>query len=436
MGRTLRPGEGPLVLWAAAWFFSLLASYFLLRPLRESFGLDGGLDTLPWLFLTTLAVMLVANPIYGAVVSRVPRARFVRGVHGFFQASMLLFTALLLLVPPAGSVWIGRAFFVWVSVFNLFAVAVFWSLLADSFTVEQGRRLYGWIGVGGTAGALAGAGLATLLPAVADGTGVDVAQLAAWMPCATALLLEVARRCEGRLERAADGLARERGQADGSAGLAGERVGGQALDGLREIARSPYLLGVCLYLFLGTLTGTLLYFMQAGIVDARFATRGERIAAFGQIDVCVQGATLLIQLFFTARVLGSMGVGFTLALLPVVSAGGFAGLLALSSFPVLFGAQVTRRSSQFALAKPARELLFNVLTRSEKYKAKAAIDTFVYRLGDTLGALLALGLGAATTGATFAGVLALSLCALWWITAMALGRAQAARARRGLPAPT
>ncbi len=418
-------------MWAGLWFFALLSATAVVRPLREAFGVEGGVDRLPWLFGATLVAMLVAQPLYAAWVSRRSRERFVATLHRGLAACLLGVAALLVWLPAGEQLWLGRAFYVWVSVFNLFAVATFWSVLADTFTVAEGTRLYGWIGVGGTAGAVAGAGAAAFLPSLAAALGLSFDQGLPALPVLSAALLEVGRRCERRLEAAA----RRRPGPPGAGARVGAPLGGGPLDGLREVARSPYLAGVCAYLLLGTLTATLLYFVQAGIVAATFADRAARLVAFGWLDVGAQGLTLLLQLFLTARVIGGWGIGPTLALLPLVGLTGFGGLLALPAFGVLCAAQVGRRATQHALSKPARELLFNALTRSEKYKAKAVIDTLVYRLGDLVGALLALALGASVAGATPALLLALALCAAWVGVALALGRAQARRAALAAGAP-
>jgi AAA family ATP:ADP antiporter len=216
-------------------------------------------------------------------------------------------------------------------------------------------------------------------------------------------------------------------------------VGGRALDALGELRRSPYLRRVCAYLLLGTVTGTLLYFAQAAIVERR-AGSGARVEAFAWIDLSAQGVTLLVQALFTARIVRGLGVGGTLALLPLVTVAGFSALIAAPVYGVIFAVQTARRAGQYALATPAREVLFQVLTRSEKYKAKALIDTFVYRFGDLLGALLVIGLAGlglgGVAGAATGGAIAIGLCVAWVGVALALGRSLRRREEaqpRGIP---
>jgi AAA family ATP:ADP antiporter len=417
------------VLWAAAWFFFVLSSYFPLRSLREAFGIQDDLARLPWLFLATLLVMLLANPLYGALVSRLPRRVFIDRVHHFFALNMIVLAGLLLWPRTAGSPWLGKAFYVWVSVFNLFINAVFWSRLVDGFSAGQGKRLYGRIGVGGTLGAIAGAWGATQAGGLAGALALEVETIHALFPLLSAALLEAGLLCEHRLARSSGADARAAAR---EAQAEEARIGGRALDGLREIARSPYLGGISTYLLLGTITGTLLYFAQAAIVKGLFATRGEQVDAFARIDLWAQTATLGIQVVLTAPLIRLLGIGRTLALLPLVSVAGFGALWVLPTFATLAVVQVVRRGVQYALAKPAREVLFSPLSRSEKYKAKTAIDTFVYRTGDALGAGAQIGMKALGAVA-HAGPLAIFLSLAWTGTAFGLGRAHRRRAAGRVP---
>jgi AAA family ATP:ADP antiporter len=281
--------------------------------------------------------------------------------------------------------------------------------------------------VGGTLGAIAGAAGATQAGAVAEALSISPETMLGILPLCSALLLEAGLRCERRLAHAsgADARASLR-EAEAEEAL----IGGRALDGLREIARSSYLRGIAAYLLLGTLTGTLLYFAQAEIVQRNYATQGDRVDAFARIDLWVQTATLAIQLFLTAPLIRVLGIGLTLALLPLLAAAGFGALWVVPTYATLAVVQVARRSGQYALAKPAREVLFSPLTRSEKYKAKAAIDTFVYRAGDALGAGARIGLDALGAAAWAAGALALLLSLAWTGTALRLGRLHRHRTAR------
>jgi len=426
----IQPGELRIVRLAGAWFFFVLAGYSILRPLREQMGVAGGVRNLPWLFLCTLGVMLLAQPLYGRAVSKLPRGRFIPRVYRFFMGHLLVFFVVMVALPDDAQLWVGRAFFVWVSVFNLFVISVFWSFLAENFASARAKRLYAWIAVGGTLGSIAGSAVTWIVTRYVASDGGPLGEAALpWLLPLSILLLELAVRYSQRLAQA---LGAERSPERPVPDDARERaLGGGALDGLVQVVRSPYLLKICLFLLCYSVTGTLLYFLQAGIVADFFDSRADRTQAFALIDLVTQLATLITQVFLTPRLIASAGIGRTLGVLPLTAAFAFLALAfapAAYAFQVLVVAQVLRRSARYAVTKPAREVLFSVVERSEKYKAKAAIDTFVYRSGDVLGAgaqkvaeFLGMGLGSLA-------VAALPVTAGWALLALVLGRDQARRA--------
>lgn len=401
----LRTGEAGALASAFAMFFCLLCGYTLLRPLRDAMGLVGGSGHLPWLFTATFLAMLALVPVFGRLSGRLPPRRFVPLVYRFFALNLLAFSVLAWLDVRA--VWVARVFFVWISVYNLFVLSVFWSVLADSFTPEQGRRLFGVVAAGGTAGTLAGPALAALLaPAIG----------AAGLTLIAAALLEAAVFAYARLI-ASQG---------GGEHPAHRTVGGGVWGGLRAIARSPYLAAIVLYMLLHTTAATLIYFEQARIVAAHWSDTGERTRFFAVVDLAVSVLTLALQLGVTARLIRRIGVGGALALLPLAALGAFAAL-ALDPRPLVLGiAQGLRRSVDYALSRPAREVLYTVVDREAKYKAKSAIETVVYRGGDAASGWLAALLAGAGGGAVALGA---ALPALGWaLLSLWLGRRQAARA--------
>jgi ATP:ADP antiporter, AAA family len=422
----VRPAERRALLLAFVFHFAVLASYYVLRPIRDEIGAAGGLENLSWLFTATLVAMLGANVLFGAAAARLPRRRFIPLAYRFFIATLGAFF-LLMQVEPAGVVsWVGSAFYVWVSVFNLFVVSVFWAFMADLFDAEQGKRLFGFVAVGGTLGAIVG-GLVTAQL-------VDVVGTAALL-VVSALLLEVAVWCvksfpedssfPRRRESNSELDARLRGRDDGSPEWP---LGGTFWSGIAHVFRSPYLLGICGFMLLHSVTSTLVYFQQADIAGQAFADRTARTAFFAQLDIAVNVLTVLMQLFLTGRLLKWLGVGLTLALLPLVSLGGFVAMALAPSLALLAAFQIARRAVNYAVSRPAREVLFTVLPREDKYKAKAFTDTFVYRAGDQVGAwsypaLRALGFGLA--GVSAVGI---PLAAGWVGLSVWLGRRQAGAA--------
>jgi AAA family ATP:ADP antiporter len=387
----VREGEVRALLLAFAYFFSLLLGYYLLRPIREEMGIRADVAKLHWLFTATFAAMLVAVPLYSAVVARVPRRRAVPWVYRFFLLHLLAFWALLRFgVAP---VWTARAFYVWVSVYNLFVVSVFWSLLADLFTSRQGKRLFGFVAAGGSAGALLGSALVAALVG-----RVGVANLL----LLSAAFLEASALCAAALARWAPGAG-----VGGAAPRDGGPLGGSAFAGFASVVRSPYLLAVAGQFVLFSLGSTFLYFNLARTVAASFPDAAARAALFAKVDLAVNVGALATQSLATGRIVAAIGLAGALVLVPALTAAGFA-LAALAPGPWTFGAfQVIRRAAHFAVDRPSREVLFTVVPREDKYKAKAFIDTFVYRGGDTvsgwLHAALAAG-GLALSGLSLAAV--------------------------------
>jgi len=407
------PQERAAALWSFAYFFTLLAGYYVLRPLRDQMGIAGGVKNLPWLFTATFLTLVVAQPLYGALVAKLPRARFIPIVYHFFVANLVLFW--LLLTLDVAAVIVARVFFVWVSVFNLFAVAVFWSFMADLFTAEQGKRLFGFIGAGGTAGALLG-------PIITIALSVPLGRVNLLL--AAVVLLELAVFCVHRLERAATERAATPAEP--------RRVGGNAFAALPELIRSPYLAGVALWVSLLSFGATIVYLEQANIVAAAVHDRDTQTRIFAGIDLAVNLLTLATQIFATGQVLKRFGTGIAAGALPAVYVVGFAALAAAPTLAVVLVLQVAQRWMNFAIANPARQVFFTVVGREEKYKAKNLIDVVIYRGSDALygwvfDSLQGLGL---KLGAI--ALAALPVAAGWLILSRVLGRAQERRA--ALPA--
>ena len=418
----VRPEEAAIVLLSAAYFFCILSAYYVIRPIRDQMGVAGGVENIPWLFTATLAGMLIAHPVFASLVSRWPRRRFVTVTYRFFMLCLLVYFFLLNAVPPgAAEVWAGRSFFVWTSVFNLFVVSVFWSFMTDIYRERQSRRLFGLIGVGGTLGGIVGSSITAFLIGA-----LDLATLL-WF---SILLLEGAVLCVKALDRrVGSGRADsdighgDSSQADADSGRA-SAIGGSALDGIKRVAGSPYLLGICAFMLLFTIGSTFLYNIQAEIIERTFATEDERTSVFARIDLAVNSLTLLTQLLLTGRILKWFGVGVTLAILPILSMVGFLALGAAPVFVVFVVFQILRRAGNFAVAIPAREVLYTVLPRRDKYKAKNFNDTFVYRAGDQVGAWSFAGLGALGLSTAAMSLSMIPVAGLWLVVALWLGKRQ------------
>jgi AAA family ATP:ADP antiporter len=395
----VREPEARALAWSWLYVFALFLAYHVLRPIRDELGVSAGIENLPWLFTGTMLAMLAVNPLFAYAVRRWTRERFIAVSYRFFMLNLLIFMVLLAMSTPEQHVWVGRAFFIWVSVFNLFVVSVFWSFIVDVFNTEQGARLFGILATGATLGGIAGSAF----------TSGFVGKLGQnWLLLASILLLEVAVLASRRLS-AITTVFREKVQNDD----AYKPVGGGIFNGISHTFRSPYLLGIAFFILFYTITSTILYFQQATIVATNITDRSARTAFFANIDFWVNVVTLVIQLFFTGRLMARLGIAAMLCILPFISLAGFAALASYPTIVVFVVVQVVRRVSNFALARPAREVLFTSVTREDRYKAKSFIDTVVYRGGDQIASWAytgLMGLGLTVPGVA---VIAVPLSAVW-----------------------
>jgi len=420
-----REEVGPTLV-AGLFFFCVLTALMVIRPAREALGMQRGIEALRWLFVGTVLVTLLVNPVFGWLVSRFRRLVFINATYLFFAAGLVAFYLLLVLTPENIGQLTGQIFYVWFSVFNLFATMLFWALMADRFTLEQSKRLFGAIAVGGTLGAIFGPWLASQL-AKPFGTPVLLLVAAGFLLLALAAAWWITRL---RPEVSQSGAAREEHAV----------IGGSAWQGLRSVARSPYLLAICGYVLILAVMVTFLYFTRLQMVAALGTDVDMRTTMFANIDLITQVTTLVLQLIVTGHLMKRLGVPMTLALLPLTAALGFVGLAIVGSLAALIGFEAAFRAVQRGVMRPARETLFTVVPRADRYKAKAFIDTFVYRTGDLVGAQTEGLLGRLGMGLGALASVALPLAAAWMVLGLWLGRAQRARANvtdaqpEGMPA--
>lgn len=408
-----RADELPAVFAGFALFFCLFAGYFMLRPIRETMGITAGVDKLQWLFSATFVTMLLAVPLFGALCARVPRRRLLPWVWLFFAANLLAFS--FGFWRDAGDVWLARVFYVWLSVYNLFVVSLAWSLLADVFRPEQAKRLFAPMAagasVGGLAGPLLGAGLVAYI-GLAGLAIVSACFLGATLFAVFALLRW--RAVAGAGEAAA---------ADDS----GRPMAGGVLEGMALIARSPYLLGIAVFVVLLATTSTFLYFEQARLVAQAFPDRVAQTQVFALIDALVQGLTIAVQVFVTGRLAQRYGVTVLLVAVPVLVALGLALLALAPVFAVLAAVMVLRRVGEYGLVRPGREMLFVKLDAATKYKAKNVIDTVVYRAADAVSGWVKTGIDALGVGAWLVALAGSAVALAWAGVGWRLGRGSESR---------
>jgi len=402
----VKPDEIRALVLAFVFNFVVLGGYYVIRPIRDEIGADRGVENLPWMYTGTLIGMLIANALYAAIVARMSRRRFIPVAYRFAIANLFVFFLLMRWMPAAQErAILAPVFFIWVSVFNLFATTMFWSFMADVFNPEQGKRLFGFIAVGGSIGGIAG-GFVTSSLAGKLSTGLFL--------LITAVMLEIAAQCVRRFpvsSRTHDHQSEE-------------PIGGKLWEGATHIARSPYLLGLAAFLIIYTITNTWAYFQQSDLTGHQLHDRAARTSFLANIDIAVNTITVMIQVFLTGRLMKWFGVGITLVLMPLLSGVGFAAIGFAPILTVLATFQILRRATGFALLRPAREVLFTVLRREDKYKAKSLIDTFGYRLGDITGAWsypLMQWFGLGLVGVSWVAV---PFAAIWCVLSIWLGRKQ------------
>jgi AAA family ATP:ADP antiporter len=415
----VKPNELRALWLSFLFFFVILAGYYVIRPVRDNIGATN-FENLWWMFTVVLVTMIVANAAFSAIVARMPRRRFIPTAYRFFITNLIIFFLLMLIMPPGKQPWLDICFFVWVSVFNLFNTTIFWSFMTDLFTTEQGKRLFGFIAVGGSLGGILGPIItATLAQRISTGLLLLIC----------ALMLEIAAQTVRFFPADFRGRHRQDAETSGSeeAVAAEKPIGGGIWEGVTHIARSPYLFGLLLFILLYTLTSTWTYFQQSQLTKVAFTDRGARTAFFARLDLSVNTLTLLMQLFLTGRMMKSLGVTTTLISMPVLSLVGFAAIGYAPVLTTLAIFQVLRRATTFAFMRPAREVLFTVLKREDKYKAKSFIDTFGYRCGDQLGSWSYEALHVRPLGLSLSAIsyIAVPVVAGWCVLGVWLGRRQA-----------
>jgi len=412
-----RPQELAGAFAAFATAFAMFSAYGILRPIRETMGITSGLQTLPALFWGTFVAMLLAQPLYGWITSRFRRTAFLPWVYLFFVLNILGFHAWF--NAQADHTWIARVYFVWVSVFVLFVVAVFWSLMADVFTHEQAGRMFGFIAAGLSTGGLFGPFLGARL-AEPIGTINLLLVSAGLLAASLGFLLLVLRWHRRHGENVAPGEDRD------------ARLGGSALAAFRQVASSPYLALIALFVFLLTWVSTFLYLEQQAMVAEVFTTRDARTVFFNRIDFWVQAGSLAMQVFVFGRLYRWLGFRALIVSVPILMVLGFAALALFPSFAVLVAVMMARRIGEYSITRPSRDTLYTSVTREERYKAKSLIDTFVYRGGDATSAsahaIVKATFGLGLSGIAWCGA---ALAALWAVVAFVLGtKHQALNPRR------
>ncbi len=405
----VEPEEVKAVTISFVYFALLMGSYFVVRPVRDAMGTVYGVGSLEELYTGTFIASFFLAPAYAFLASRIKLSTFLPWVYGFIAVTMLGFYALFESLGGQQDRWVAAAFFVWVSTFNVLIISVFWSLMADTFSRTQAKRLFGFVAAGGTVGTIGGPALAALL---VNAVGTNTLMLiSAGGFVVTAWLVRVLEREKRRLRALGH---------DAQATTLDRTLGGNPVEGFTLLFRSPYLLMIALFILLMTTISTIIYFQLGDLITKAFESREARTRAYAMIDLAVNGSTVFLQLFGTGRLIERFGVTAGLVLNPLIMVFAF---LAVAFSPVLLvlgSIQVVRRFAEYAIAKPSREMLFTVVDQESKYKAKNVIDTVVYRFGDVTSAWLSAAvLPYGVAGLAVAGIV---MSAVWFPIAYRLGR--------------
>jgi ATP:ADP antiporter, AAA family len=412
-----KPEELRAALWSFVYFFCLLAAYYVLRPIRDEMANQVGRDNLAQLFTYVFVTMLVVVPVFGWLTARFARKKLLPWLYAFFAVNLVGFFFWMQAGGGEQARLTGQVFYVWVSVFNLFVISVFWSFMADLYDTEQAKRLYGFISAGGTAGALTGP---TITSTMVEGLGPKNLMLvsAAFLVVA---IVSIARLRAWERTQDADPAARARN--------AREEVpmGGSIWAGLRDVITNPYLLGICIFLFAYSMLSTLLYFQQVELLPQAIKSSTERTQLLARVDLAVNVLVLAIQVFAFGKLIEKLGTRFMLVAMPIASVAGFVAMAAMPTLATLVAFGVVRRAGEYAISKPARETLFNVLPAEQKYKAKNVIDTLVHRTGDWLSTLIFTGLTKQGLTMAHLSVIAVPIALGWWGVAHWLGGQARAR---------
>ncbi len=402
-------GELRAVILSMLYFFFLFGSYSILKPVRDAMGTVYGIDHIQELFTGTLIASLIFAPLYSFCASRIRLASFLPWVYGFVGVTILVLYFMFQNVQQSQERWVAASFYIWISTFNILIISVFWSFMADIFSRQQAKRLFGFVAAGGTLGGIAGPLVVAVL-AKPLGTSILMLISAAGFGVTAALVVLLTREKNRML---AAGMAVQNTTLT-------HRLGGNPFDGFKLLFKSPYLLMLAAFLMLMTWISTIVYIQLGDLITKAFVSREARAQAYANIDLAVNSLAVLMQLFGTSRFIKRFGVTTGLLVNPVIMVLAF---LAVAFSPVLLvlgGIQILRRVAEYAVAKPTREMLFTVVDQDSRYKAKNVIDTVVYRFGDWSASLVStpiLQFGVA--GLAIFGVI---VSVAWFPIALALGR--------------
>ncbi len=405
----VEPSEVKAVLLSFLCNFVLLGSYYILRPVRDAMATVFGAEELETLFTGTFIITMLCAPLYSALAARVRLARFLPGLFWLWLVNILIFYVLFQVAPHDR--WVAAAYFWWFSVVNLFLISVFWTFMADTFSAQQAPRLFAFIAAGGSTGAIAGPLITTLLvrPIGPDG----LLLIAAGGFLVVILIIHLLMREKERFRL---------NNPDAQKTTLDHSLPGNPFRGFALLLKSPYLLGQAAFMLCMTWVATVIYFLQTDLVAKAYSEIEGRTVAFADLDLVVNISAALILIFGLGRTIQRFGVTLSLILTPVIMVAAFGGIAVSPSLLMVQTARGLQRITQYAIARPSREMLFTVVDQESRYKAKNVIDTVVYRFGDLSAAWMQAGLRMANAGILGAAALGVAASVMWAVVAVGMGR--------------
>jgi len=404
----VEPNEVRATILSFIFVFTLMAAYFIIRPVRDAMASDWTRAETSWLWTATFFFSVIGVSLYGFIISRVSFSKVVPGVYVFFAASFAAFY--LASGMSADPTLVDKVFYVWLSVFSLFHVSVFWSFMSGLFSKEQAPRLFAVIASGASVGAIVGPSIPGFF---AEGIGVMNLMLI------SAAMLLIPVPIIGSLQKL---KVTELGNANLEADLSqAKRLGKNPFSGFKLFVSNPYLLGIGIFILMYVTMSTFVYMEMREMLAVY--ERPERAQILGRIDLAVNSLAILTAIFATSRLTTRFGMATTLSLIPILMVGGWVVVAAVPLLGVLIGLQIARRAGNYAVTRPGREMLFTLVDDETRYKAKPVIDIVVYRGGDMATAWLhtalresfAFGLG----GVALIGAV---IAAIWAMAGAYLGR--------------
>jgi ATP:ADP antiporter, AAA family len=418
----IKPSEFVAVAWSFVYFFCILSAYYMLRSVRETMAIVSGVENIPWLFTGTFIAMLIATPVFGWVTSKYRRRTFLPWVYYFFISNILLFFVAFswFMDDELTRLWAARSFFMWLSVFNLFVVSVFWSFMADIWSTEQSRRLFGVISAGGSTGAFVGPLITSVLV-----VPIGFENL---LPL-SAILLVFSVYCLHRLRR----WSLEQGSSTPGASAESSRpLGGSAFGGIKLVLTTPYFAAIAAAMLCAMFLGGAMYMYMAELISVSYPDNDHQTRIFALIDAVSNALSFIGQFVLVKFAVQRLGIGITLAVLPLVSIAAFALLAANPVFIVIAIFQVMRRGLAYGITKPASDMLYSVVSREAKYKAKNFIETAVWRGGDVVATWTIRSL--AGIGLTGVSLVCIPIAIVWTLLALWIGRDYLRQDRRNVEA--